>query len=218
MLSCQEHPWLIVISGSCTYRQVHTVTSVWQGSRSCVILHCNCARWLHLHEIFMLWCRPNCALCQDSYPEQYLSKLMCEFYGRAQEKSIVHYLVAEPFNSTASSGLTTLALISSGMKINRGPGSSVGIAIDCGQDGPGSNSGGGEIFRTCPHRPWGPRSLLYNRYRVFPGDRKRPGCDAEPSPPSSAEVYKQSRAIPLLSPRAFVACKKGETYLWKLTT
>jgi hypothetical protein len=29
--------------------------------------------------------------------------------------------------------------------------------------------------------------------------------------PSSAEVYKQSRAIPLLSLRAFVACKKGET-------
>jgi hypothetical protein len=40
-----------------------------------------------------------------------------------------------------------------------------------------------------------------------------PGRDADPSPPSSAEVYKQSRVIPLLSLRAFVACKKGETYL-----
>jgi hypothetical protein len=30
--------------------------------------------------------------------------------------------------------------------------------------------------------------------------------------PSSAEDEKQSRAISLLSPRAFVACKKGETY------
>ena len=29
--------------------------------------------------------------------------------------------------------------------------------------------GGGKIFRTCPHRPWGPPSLLYNGYRVFPG-------------------------------------------------
>jgi hypothetical protein len=28
--------------------------------------------------------------------------------------------------------------------------------------------GGGEIFRTCPDRPWGPQSLLYNGYRVFP--------------------------------------------------
>jgi hypothetical protein len=65
----------------------------------------------------------------------------------------------------------------------RGPGSSVGIAT-----GWGSNPGGGEIFRTCPDRPWGPTSLLYNGYRVFPGGRKRPGRDADPSPPSSAEV------------------------------
>jgi hypothetical protein len=48
-----------------------------------------------------------------------------------------------------------------------------------------NNPGGGEIFRTCPHRPWGPPSLLY---WVFPGGRKRPGRDADPSPPSSAEV------------------------------
>ena len=32
----------------------------------------------------------------------------------------------------------------------------------------GSNPGGGEIFRTCPDRPWGPPRLLYNGYRVFP--------------------------------------------------
>jgi hypothetical protein len=48
--------------------------------------------------------------------------------------------------------------------------------------------GGGEIFRTCPDRPWGPPSLLYNGYRAFPGGRKRPGRDADPSPPCSAEV------------------------------
>jgi len=40
----------------------------------------------------------------------------------------------------------------------------------------------GEIFRTCPDRPWGPPSLLYNRYRVFPGGEERPGRDADPSP------------------------------------
>ena len=33
----------------------------------------------------------------------------------------------------------------------------------------GSNPGVSEIFRTCPDRPWGPPSLLYNRYQVFPG-------------------------------------------------
>ena len=50
----------------------------------------------------------------------------------------------------------------------------------------GSNPGGGEIFRTCPDRPWGPPSLLYNGYRVFLGGKERPGRDADPSPPSSA--------------------------------
>jgi hypothetical protein len=35
----------------------------------------------------------------------------------------------------------------------------------------GSNPDGGEIFRTCPDRPWGPPSLLYNGYRVFPGGK-----------------------------------------------
>jgi hypothetical protein len=76
----------------------------------------------------------------------------------------------------------------------------------------GSNPSVGEIFCTCPDRPWGLPSLLYNGYRLIHEGRKRPGRDADPSPllmPRS----KQSRAIPLLSLRAFVACKKGETYL-----
>lgn len=119
MLSCQAHPWLIVISGSCTYRHVHTLTSVRRVSRSCVILYYNCALWLYLHDLPKLRCRLNCAPCHDSYPEQYLSKLMCEFYGCAQEKSVVPYLLAEPFKSKTSSVLTTLTLISSQMKIHQ---------------------------------------------------------------------------------------------------
>jgi hypothetical protein len=35
----------------------------------------------------------------------------------------------------------------------------------------GSNPGEGEIFRTRSDRPWGPPSLLYNGYRVFPGGK-----------------------------------------------
>ena len=50
----------------------------------------------------------------------------------------------------------------------------------------GSNPDGGEIFCTCPDRPWCPPSLLYNGYRVFPGGKERPGRDADPSPPSNA--------------------------------
>jgi hypothetical protein len=45
-----------------------------------------------------------------------------------------------------------------------------------------------EIFCTCPDRPWGPSSLLYNGYGVFPKGKERPGRDAHPSPPSSAVV------------------------------
>ena len=55
----------------------------------------------------------------------------------------------------------------------------------------GSNPGGGEIFRTCPDRPWGPLSLLYSGYLVFSGVKERPGRDADPSPPSSAVVMKE---------------------------
>ena len=76
---------------------------------------------------------------------------------------------------------------------HRGPGSVVGIATGYGLDGPGIESrwrGGSEIFRTCPDRPWGTPSLLYNEYRVFPGGKKRPGRDADPSPPSCAVVKK----------------------------
>ena len=58
-----------------------------------------------------------------------------------------------------------------------GPGSVVGLATGYGLDGPGIESRWvGEIFRTCPDRPWGPPSLLYNGYRVFPGGKERPVC------------------------------------------
>ena len=68
---------------------------------------------------------------------------------------------------------------------------SVGIATDYGLHGPGSDAGGDEIFRTCPDRPWGPPSLLYNGYTDFPGGKERPGSDADTSPPSSAFVKKE---------------------------
>jgi hypothetical protein len=72
------------------------------------------------------------------------------------------------------------------------------------------NPGGGEIFRTCPDQPWGPPSLLYNGYRVFPGGRKRPGRDAD----LSALLVPRSKNRVELYLRAFIAYKKGETYLY----
>jgi len=67
------------------------------------------------------------------------------------------------------------------------PGSSVGIKNDYGLDGPGSNSGGDEIFRPS----WDPPSLLINGYRVFPGGKVRPGRTADHSPPSNAVVMEE---------------------------
>ena len=72
--------------------------------------------------------------------------------------------------------------------VYNGLGSVVGIATAYGLDGPGIKSRWGEIFRTSPDRPWGPPSLLYNGYWVFPGGKVLPGHDADPFPPSSAEV------------------------------
>ena len=69
--------------------------------------------------------------------------------------------------------------------------SSVSTVTGYGLDGPGIESRWrGKIFRTCPDRPWGPPSLLYNGYRVFPGGKEWPGRDADPSPTPSAVVMK----------------------------
>jgi hypothetical protein len=70
-----------------------------------------------------------------------------------------------------------------------GSGSSVGIGTGYGLDGPGIESRWGRDF---PHlsrpalRPT--QAPMYNGYRVFPGGKERPGRDADPSPPSKAEV------------------------------
>jgi hypothetical protein len=73
-----------------------------------------------------------------------------------------------------------------------GPGSSVSIATGYRLDSLGIKSRwGGEILRTCPDRPSGLPSLLYNGYRVFPRGKEWPARDAEPSPPSSAVVMKE---------------------------
>ena len=65
--------------------------------------------------------------------------------------------------------------------------SSVGIATDYGLEGSGIDFRWYDIFRRSDC-PWGLQSILYNGCRVFPGGRKRPERNADPSTPSSAEV------------------------------
>jgi len=54
----------------------------------------------------------------------------------------------------------------------------------------GSNPGGGEIFCTYPDWPWGPPSLLYSGYWVFPGG-KVAGVWRWPPTQSGAEVQER---------------------------
>jgi len=80
-----------------------------------------------------------------------------------------------------------------------GPASSVGIATELLAGRSGDRIPVGARFSASPDRPWGPPSVLYNGYQVFPGGKEPPGRDADPSPPSSAVVKKEESytSIPL---------------------
>jgi len=56
------------------------------------------------------------------------------------------------------------------------------IATAMGRTVWGSNPGGGKIFCTHPDRLCGPHSLLYNRYRVFPGGKVAGAWHRTPTP------------------------------------
>jgi hypothetical protein len=56
---------------------------------------------------------------------------------------------------------------------------------------------GARFSAPVPDRPWGPPSLQYNGYRVFPRGKERPGRDADPSP-LLVPWSRKGRAIPLL--------------------
>jgi hypothetical protein len=96
----------------------------------------------------------------------------------------------------------------------------VGVATGYGLDDPGIESRWeGEIFRTCPDRPWGPPNLLYIGYRVFPGGKERPGRDADPTSPSGAVVMKgySYTSTPPIGRTACTAPQylyKGDLYLF----
>jgi len=95
------------------------------------------------------------------------------------------------------------------------------VSIPGVKSGQGSNPGRGEILRTCPDLPWGPPSLLYNGYRVFPRGKEWPGRDPDPSPPSSSGVKKGESYTSTL-PTGRTACTepqclyKGDLYLYLL--
>jgi hypothetical protein len=72
-----------------------------------------------------------------------------------------------------------------------GPGSVVGIATGYELDSPGIESWWGRAFPHPSRTALGPTQPPVQWYRVFPGDKERPGCNADPSPPSSTVVMEE---------------------------
>jgi len=91
-----------------------------------------------------------------------------------------------------------------------GPGSSVGVATEL----PGwmvrDRIPGGTRFSARPDRPLVTPSLLYNGYRVFPGGRDDRGVGLTLHSHLECRRPRKSRAIRLLTLRAFVAYEKIE--------
>jgi hypothetical protein len=105
--------------------------------------------------------------------QEFLDYLLGSRVGHKVNFSFMYYFITKELTMTA---ITRTELVAEdyhqlfsmlkrnfgGYRFQGGPGSSVGIATDYGLDGPVIESRwGGEIFRTCPDRPWGPLSLLY---------------------------------------------------------
>jgi hypothetical protein len=101
---------------------------------------------------------------------------------------------------TSHRALTMSELSTYWMHVNYivGRDSVVSIATRYGLDGPGSNSSGGEIFRTSPDRPWGHPASYSMGTGSFPR-LKRPGRGVDHSPLSRTEV-KERVELYLYSP------------------
>ena len=74
--------------------------------------------------------------------------------------------------------------------ITVGPGSSVGIATGYGMEDPGIESWWGRNFLHLSRKALGPTQPPVQWVLGLPGCKKRPGREADPSPPSSAVVKK----------------------------
>jgi hypothetical protein len=90
--------------------------------------------------------------------------------------------------------------------------SAVGMATRYVLDAPWIESRWSEIFHTRPDRPWGPPSLLYNGYRLFPGGKGGRGVTLTTHPQLLPRSWK-SRAMPLLPLWARVTCYRVTPYL-----
>ena len=70
----------------------------------------------------------------------------------------------------------------------------------------GWNPGGEKIFCIRPDRPWGPSSLPYNGYRVFPGGKEAGAWRYHP--PHQASRLKKEYSYTYIPPLTFMACSR----------
>jgi hypothetical protein len=101
------------------------------------------------------------------------------------------------------------------MSFNVGRDSSVGIVTRCGLDSPGSNAGGGEIFRTLPTDPVAHQASCAVGTEPFPGV-KRPGV-ASTTYPIYRRGSRKSIAVPLLPLCVLMAGYMANFYLFHLS-
>ena len=71
----------------------------------------------------------------------------------------------------------------------------------------------GARFSARPDRPWGPPSLLYNEYRVFPEGKEWPERAADHSPPSVAAVMEEE-SYTSTHPLGYTGNVKESLYLY----
>ena len=74
----------------------------------------------------------------------------------------------------------------------------------------------GTRFSARPDRPWGPPSLPYNGYRVFPGGKVRPGRAADPSSAAVTEDYSYTSTHPLGHTGPVTGTFYFTHFLWRL--
>jgi hypothetical protein len=96
------------------------------------------------------------------------------------------------------------------------PGSSVGIATAYGLDGPGIESRWGRDFPHLSRPSPRPTQPPVRWVPGLSGGKVRPGCDADPSPPSSAEVKNRKSYTSTLR-KGLRGLWNGETYRYEYT-
>jgi len=107
-----------------------------------------------------------------------------------------HHNASYPNSTTIHSGILEIAQWKSKCYCTHHD--SVGIAqsvqpLATGSTVRGSYAGGCETFRSRPDRPWGPPSLLYNGYRVFPGSKAAGAWRWPPTPHLAQRLKKEYR-------------------------